>query len=366
MTFFIGEKRVEHDFTVIDDDHNHNLHDIDVLVGWDLYHKCGIQMTPTHVILPGEKIPLMRKVENSGNVRKKGVSSDDDWGHMLRMITQHKREVVVSNEEKPAFTNEDDREDDTLDMEVKAIRRVIIPPGQAAMIQCRTPSTVRGQKRVPRQFMEDTLTSCSATLHDLDQDPILNLTIQNDSLIEKVISKNTPLTIAMVHERPTEMPDIIEDQQEGSPWWHNEWAKMADIVVSQSDNLDQEGKQTLRLLLEEYQDVFRLQTDKPGRMEQCAVPIHLTTPVPVHLPQYQLSAADNVEIHKQVNSMLKAGVIEPSISPYNFPVLLVDKKIIANEGKEVHDRRFCIDLQKLNAISEKINFPIPTCDHTIH
>jgi hypothetical protein len=64
--------------------------------------------------------------------------------------------------------------------------------------------------------------------------------------------------------------------------------------------------------------------------------------------------------------MLKAGVVRPSISPYNFPRLFTDKKVITNEGTEVPDRRFCIDLRALNEISERINFPIPTCDHTIH
>jgi hypothetical protein len=196
----------------------------------------------------------------------------------------------------------------------------------------------------------------------MDVEPMIILTIQNDSTMSRTLKRGQPLNINLqTYQEPK--PEIIGDVPIA---YEKEWAEMADRVVAQSDNLDEEGNGTLRALLEEFIDVFRLKTDRQGRIEQYAVPIHLTTPVPICLAQYQLSAPDIEEVNRQVASMLRAGVIEPSTSPYNFPVLLADKKIIANEEVEIRDRRFCIDLRALNAITEKINFSMPTCDHTIH
>ena len=58
--------------------------------------------------------------------------------------------------------------------------------------------------------------------------------------------------------------------------------------------------------------------------------------------------------------MLKAGIIRPSFSPWNFPVVLVDKKpdLAGIKPKP----RICIDYRSLNSIVHKKSFPIPLID----
>ena len=65
--------------------------------------------------------------------------------------------------------------------------------------------------------------------------------------------------------------------------------------------------------------------------------------VPIHLQQ---------EIERQVNVMLKAGIIEEANSLFNSPVLLVKKP----NGKF----RFCVDFRRLNEITENEVFPVPS------
>lgn len=56
-------------------------------------------------------------------------------------------------------------------------------------------------------------------------------------------------------------------------------------------------------------------------------------------------------IDSEVDRMLKEEIIEPSNSPWSSPVVIVRKK----DGNP----RFCVDFQKINAISRKDAYPLP-------
>eukprot|EP00961_Rhodomonas_salina_P244500 3304738-Rhodomonas_salina.1 len=72
---------------------------------------------------------------------------------------------------------------------------------------------------------------------------------------------------------------------------------------------------------------------------------------PVWKKVYRLSPPQISELKQQLTKMIKAGIIQPSNSPYSAPVLFAPKK---DWGL-----RLCIDYSVLNAQTVKDRFPIP-------
>jgi hypothetical protein len=77
----------------------------------------------------------------------------------------------------------------------------------------------------------------------------------------------------------------------------------------------------------------------------------------VNLCRYRYNPAQKDEIERQVAEMLQQGVIQPSVSPFSSPVLLVQKKDLT--------WRFCIDYRHLNAIAIKNRYPLPIIDELL-
>jgi hypothetical protein len=72
---------------------------------------------------------------------------------------------------------------------------------------------------------------------------------------------------------------------------------------------------------------------------------------PIKQRAYRAPLEKLKEIDQQIQEMLQAGVIEPSVSPWASPVLLMKKPT----GKF----RFCTDFRKLNKVTVRDQFPLP-------
>lgn len=81
---------------------------------------------------------------------------------------------------------------------------------------------------------------------------------------------------------------------------------------------------------------------------------------PVWSKQYPYPLSANSFVNKEIEKLLKAGIIRESRGPYNSPVWVVPKKGINDDGTQ--KLRLVIDYKKLNAKTIAYKYPIPDCN----
>lgn len=72
---------------------------------------------------------------------------------------------------------------------------------------------------------------------------------------------------------------------------------------------------------------------------------------------YRLAPAEKEKVNEKIESLLKAGVIRESSSPFASPILLVKKKDNTD--------RMCVDYRELNANTRPEHYPLPRIDEQI-
>ena len=129
------------------------------------------------------------------------------------------------------------------------------------------------------------------------------------------------------------------------------------LLEKSSKHLERTQKCKLKETLVDYQDVFALNDEDMGFTDAVEHNIDIDGSKPIKqrmrmLPQNMAEEAD-----KQVDDMLKRGVIEKSNSPWASGVVLVKKK----DGSF----RFCVDYRALNNVTVKDAYPLPKIDETL-
>ncbi|KAL2230831.1 UNVERIFIED_CONTAM: Retrovirus-related Pol polyprotein from transposon [Sesamum indicum] len=108
-------------------------------------------------------------------------------------------------------------------------------------------------------------------------------------------------------------------------------------------------------LVREFPNIFP--DELPGLPPHREVGIEINNipgPASISIAPYRMAPSELKEIKKQLEEFLDKGFIQPSISPWGAPVLLIKKK----DGST----RLCVDYRQLNIITIKNKYPLPRID----
>ena len=149
-------------------------------------------------------------------------------------------------------------------------------------------------------------------------------------------------------EEEREDPDIDEISDEGIEVMPSteQTQYVRDIDVNPS--LTDKQKEEVQRILYRFQDIF---TDVPKKTTVAECTIELTSEEPIRSRPYQVPQSMRATIRKEVDEMLRLGIIEESNSPYGHPIVMVKKSDGSN--------RFCIDFRKMNKVTVFNPEPIP-------
>ena len=105
-------------------------------------------------------------------------------------------------------------------------------------------------------------------------------------------------------------------------------------------NLTKNQQGEMLMLLRKYLHVFATNVDELGNSSIAMHLIDMQGHPPVHiLPRRNTPGASEI-INKELDEMLRHGIVRPSVSKYSSPVVIVTKK----DG----GIKFCVDYRKLN------------------
>jgi hypothetical protein len=171
---------------------------------------------------------------------------------------------------------------------------------------------------------------------------ILNTKEVEVVLPEPVVDLDELGLIGSVNREP---PDVPPDRE-------TEIAKLLRM-----DHLNSEEMKVLDQTCKEYQDIFYLPGDKLSSTDATrhSIPVEPGTE-PINTRPYRLPVWQKLEVEKQVQQLLRDGIIEQSTSPWSSPILVVPKKMDASGQQKF---RLVVDYRKLNEKTVGNAYPLP-------
>jgi hypothetical protein len=128
-------------------------------------------------------------------------------------------------------------------------------------------------------------------------------------------------------------------------------------IENSNKNLPQPLKKKLENLISKYQDIFGLEQENLTAVNFYKQTLRVKDNIPIYIKGFRTPQALKETFDKEIQRLLKSGVIEPSTSEYSAPAFLVPKKALTGTNEKRY--RLVIDYRELNKKLIGDVYPIP-------
>ena len=132
------------------------------------------------------------------------------------------------------------------------------------------------------------------------------------------------------------------------------WKQKLSEIIEKDMELPKETGRPLLEMLKNHHESFALEENERGETSLLQFEIDTGAARPKKQRSRRTPFVVRQEISRQLRDMQKAGVIQPSRSPWASPVVLVHKR----DGTH----RFCVDYCELNSVTKSDTYPLPRID----
>jgi len=237
---------------------------------------------------------------------------------------------------------------------------LIVPDTSDMKIQARTETLIaipvteyqEGETLlIPAQKIAESII-CSNTVNQVHQNQILVAVINpTESSVELTQAQTKSISIYKFDEVNVYTTQNLPETSSGK----NRLEALREKL--NLDHLNQEERESLMPICEEYSNIFQLDGDKLTCTDQIYHEIKTSEAAqPINVRPYRLPFKHRQEIDRQIQKLEEDNIIAPSKSPWNAPLLVVPKKPDENG---VVKYRVCVDFRKLNQISTGDAYPLP-------
>lgn len=158
------------------------------------------------------------------------------------------------------------------------------------------------------------------------------------NFIENVQATN-PAKMFMIEKDP------ILREINGKQKFHESQRTNEVMNAIETDHLSSGQKTKLTNLVHKYQKIFRFEHEALPACTALTMRLNMKHDSPIFTKQYKLTKEQEDFAEKELESWEKLGILEPSVSPFNSPIIVVEKKTLKDNKKRF---RICVDLRKIN------------------
>lgn len=131
-------------------------------------------------------------------------------------------------------------------------------------------------------------------------------------------------------------------------------------------HLSETDRKTILDLLMKNSQIFSKSYNTLGSTDAVIPEFNLLHKFPIQTRPYPIPKIAKDFAKREISQLLEAGIIEPSCSSYNFPVIFVKKKPLPGSDSKNLKFRMVVDYRLLNSITETFQICLPKISEILH